>query len=96
MINALQLHYSNNSVMLSVHYRCNILGYCKQLWGLFQFSVLLVLWDVTVGPIAYVRLHITEYVFPDVFVFHNTWCVKLAVYKATLYIVTINLPFYAS
>jgi len=62
----LQLHCSNNSVMLWVNYRCIILGYWKQLWGVLHDLVLSVLREVMVGHIAYGRLHITEYVFPDV------------------------------
>jgi len=42
-----------------VHYR-------KQLWGVFHYVVLSVLREVTVGHIAYGRLHVTENVFPDV------------------------------
>jgi len=40
--------------------------YRKLLWGVFYYMMLLVLWEVTVGHIAYGRLHIREYVFPDV------------------------------
>jgi len=65
-MHALQLCYSNNSVMLSVNYRCIIVGYRKQLWGVFHFLVLSVLWEVTVGHIAYGSLHVREYVFPDI------------------------------
>jgi len=52
--------------MLWVNYRCIILGYRKQLWGVLHDVVLSVLREVMVGHIAYGRLHITEYVFPDV------------------------------
>jgi len=52
--------------MLSVNYRCSIVGYRKQLWDVLHYLVLLVLREVTVGDRAYGRLHITEYVFPDV------------------------------
>jgi len=65
IIHALQLHYSNNSVMLSVNCRCIIEGYPKQCWGVLHYLVLLVLWEVMVGHIACGRLHITQYVFPD-------------------------------
>jgi hypothetical protein len=40
-------------------------GYQKQLWGVFHFLVLSVLREITVGHIAYGRLHVAEYVFPD-------------------------------
>ena len=40
--------------------------YRKQLWGVFRYVVLSVLREVTVGHIASGRLHVTEYVFPDV------------------------------
>jgi len=59
------LHYSNTSVMLSVHYRCIIVHYRKLLWGVFQYVVLSVLQEVLVGHIASSKLHVTEYVFPD-------------------------------
>jgi len=51
--------------MLSMNYRCTIVGYQKQLWGVLHYWVLLVLQEVTVGQIACGRLHVTEYVFPD-------------------------------
>jgi hypothetical protein len=51
--------------MLSVNYRCIIVHYLKQLWGVFHDVVLSVLPEVTVGQIAYGRLHITEYVFTE-------------------------------
>jgi hypothetical protein len=41
--------------------------YPKHLWCVFHEVVLSVLWEVTVGDIAYYRLHMTEYVFPDVY-----------------------------
>ena len=44
-----------------VHYR-------KQLWGVFHYVVLSVLQEVTVGHIACRRLHVTENVFPDVYI----------------------------
>jgi len=59
------LHYSINSVMLSLNYRCIIVHYRKQLWSVFHYVVLSVLWEVTVGHIAYGRLHVREYVSPD-------------------------------
>jgi hypothetical protein len=51
--------------MLSVNYRCIIVHYRKQLWGVFHYVVLSVLREVTVGHISSGRLHVTEYVFPD-------------------------------
>jgi len=51
--------------MLSINYRCNIVGYRKKLFGFLHYLVLLVLREVTVGHIAYGRLHVSEYVFPD-------------------------------
>jgi len=65
IIHALQLQYSNDSVMLQVDYRCIIVGYQKQLWGVLYYLVLSVLREVTVGHISYGRLQLTEYVFPD-------------------------------
>jgi len=65
IIHLLQSHYSDISVMLSGNYRCIIVGYWIQLWGVFQYLVLSVLQEVMVGHIAYGILHITEYVFPD-------------------------------
>ena len=59
------MHYSNNLVMLSVNYRCIIVGYCKQLWGVLHYLVLSVLQEVTVGHISYGWSHVTEYVFSD-------------------------------
>ena len=52
--------------MLPVNYRCIIVHYRKQLWGVFHYVVLSVLREGTVGHIAYGRLHMTDYVFPDV------------------------------
>jgi hypothetical protein len=43
-----------------------IVGYRKHLWGVEYYLVLLVLRAVTVGHIAYGRLHVTEYAFADV------------------------------
>ena len=63
----LQLHYGDNSVMLWINYRCIIAGYRNQLWGVLHYLVELVLREVTVGHIAYGGLHVTEYVFPDVY-----------------------------
>jgi len=71
-IYALQLHYSNYSVMLWVNYRCIIVHYRKQLWAVFNHVVLLVVQEVTVGHIACGRLHVTEYVFLDVIMFFCT------------------------
>jgi len=39
---------------------------CTPVTGVFHFLVLSVLREVTVGHIAYGRLHVTEYVFPDI------------------------------
>jgi len=61
----LQLHYGDNSVKVLVNYSCIIVGYCKQLWGVCHYLVLSVLREVTVGYIAFGRLHVNEYVFPD-------------------------------
>jgi len=66
IIHALQLHYSNNSVVLSVNYRCIIVHYLKQRWGICHYVTLSVLQEVTVGHIGRGRLHVTKYVFPDV------------------------------
>jgi hypothetical protein len=52
--------------MLWVHSRCIIVYYGKLLWGIMHYAVLSVLPKVTVGHIACGRLHVTEYVFPDV------------------------------
>jgi hypothetical protein len=41
-------------------------GYRKQLWGVFYYLVLSVLWEVMLGHIAYGRLHVTEDVCPNV------------------------------
>ena len=43
-----------------------MVGCPKQLWGVLHYLVLLVLWEITVGHIAYDRLYIAEYVFPDI------------------------------
>jgi hypothetical protein len=51
--------------MLLVNYRYIIAHYRKQLWGVFHYVVLSVLQEVTVGYIACGRLHMSEYVFPD-------------------------------
>jgi len=51
--------------MLLVNYRCIMVGYRKQLWGVLHYFVLLVLREVTVRHIVYGRLHVKEYVFPD-------------------------------
>jgi len=66
IIHALLLHYTINSVMLLVNYRCIIMGYQKQLRGVLHGLVLSVLWEVTVGHRAYGRWHVTEYVLPDI------------------------------
>jgi hypothetical protein len=66
IIHALQLHYSKNSVILSVNYQCILVGYWKQLGGILHYLMLLVLWEVAVGRIAYGRFHVIEYVFPDI------------------------------
>jgi hypothetical protein len=42
------------------------MGYQKQLWGVLHYLVLPVLWVVTVEHIECGRLHIAEYIFPDV------------------------------
>jgi hypothetical protein len=42
------------------------MGYREHLMGVLHDLVLLVLREVTVGHIACGRLHVTEYVFPDV------------------------------
>jgi len=42
--------------------------YRKQPWGVFHYVVLSVLREVMVGHIARGRLHVTEYVFPDIMV----------------------------
>ena len=42
------------------------MGYRKRLWGVLLYLVLSVLREVMAGHIAYGRLHVTEYVFPDV------------------------------
>jgi len=39
--------------------------YQKQLWGVLQYLVVSVLWEITVGYLAYGILHVTEYAFPD-------------------------------
>jgi len=51
--------------MLSVHYRCIIVHYQKQLWGVFYHVVLTALLEVTVGHTASGKLYVTEYVHPD-------------------------------
>jgi hypothetical protein len=61
----LQRHYSKNSVIVLLNYRCIIMGSAKQLWGIFHYLVLLELQEVSVSHIACGRLHVTEYVFPD-------------------------------
>jgi len=48
-----------------VHYR-------KQLWGVFHYVVLSVLRELTVGHIATGRLHVTENVFPDVWLVESS------------------------
>jgi len=51
--------------MLSVNSRCIIVGYGKQLWGVFHYLELSVLREVTLGHIASGRLLVTEYVFSN-------------------------------
>jgi hypothetical protein len=65
IIHTLQLHYSSNSDLLSVNYRCITVGQRKQLWVVEQYLVSLMLQEITVGHIARGRLHVTEFVFPD-------------------------------
>jgi len=49
--------------VLSVIYRCIIGGYKKWLWGSLYYLVISVLQEVTVGHMAYGRLHVTEHAF---------------------------------
>jgi hypothetical protein len=51
--------------MLAVNYRCIIMHYRKQLWGVFHYVVLSVLREGTVGHIGCGRFHVTENIFPD-------------------------------
>jgi len=62
----LQFNYSKSAVVQLVNDGCIIGGYMKWLWGSLHYLVLLVLQEVTVGHMAYGRLHLTEYLFPDV------------------------------
>ena len=63
----LQLNYSNDTVVISVNYSCAIgklqvyyQGYRQWVWGSWYHVVLSVLWDVTVGHMAYGRLPVTK------------------------------------
>jgi hypothetical protein len=66
MILTLHFLFSNNSVKLSVRYRCIMVQYQNHLWGAFHDVALLVLMGVTVGHIAGGRLLVTESVFLEV------------------------------
>jgi len=42
------------------------MSYRKQLWVVLYYLVISVLQEVTVGHVAYGRLHVIEYLFPDI------------------------------
>jgi hypothetical protein len=52
--------------ILLANYWCIIRGYRKWLRGSLYCLVLLVLQEFTVGYMVYDRLHVTEYMFPEI------------------------------
>jgi len=61
----IQVFYLQITGICWVNYWCIIGGYREWLRGSLYCLVLSVLWEVTVGYIAYDRLHITEYCVPE-------------------------------